>query len=277
MNAVTEPAKVPDSGRAQRLHIVAGACSVQGTRRDNNEDSQYISLDIDLFIVADGIGGHAAGEVASKFAVDVLLHELADISVDTPQEVIEYRVHGALDRAHCLMLDSAVAQPELQGAGTTVVFGLFLNHRLYISGVGDSRAYLVRGTLIERLTIDGTCPDMLFHLGQLSADETKRHHMRNMLISALGMKEFDSKQEEIRAINVYHGDKYLFASEGMTDVVDAERLLEIISDNMNPQISAEKLTEEVIASGAGDDVICVVFYVHSGLSQIPPVKLSLSI
>ena len=76
----TEPITVPDSGRAQWLHVVAGTCSVQGPRRDTNEDSQYVSADMNLFIVADGMGGHADGEVASKFAVDVLSHELAKIS-----------------------------------------------------------------------------------------------------------------------------------------------------------------------------------------------------
>ena len=274
MQTITEPIKVPDSGPAQRLHVVAGACSIRGARRDLNEDSQYISPDMDLFIVADGMGGHAAGEVASKFAVDVLSHELAKIAVDTTQEEIEYRVLAALDRAHCLILDSAATQPELHGAGTTVVFGLLLNHRLYITGVGDSRAYLLRGASIERLTIDDTWPDALFHLGQISSDEAKRHHMRNMLISALGIKDFDSNQEKIRAIDVYQDDRYLLASDGLTDVVEEDRLLEIINQNNNPQMAAEMLAQEAIACGAGDDVTCVVFYVQSDLIHETPPALS---
>ena len=270
MQAKTEPIKVPDSGPAQRLHVVAGACSIQGARRDTNEDSQYISPEMDLFIVADGMGGHAAGEVASRFAIDVLSHELATVAVDAPQDEIEYRVHAALDRAHCLILEQGEDRPEYRGAGTTVVFGLLLNHRLYITGVGDSRAYLVRGASIERLTIDDTWPDALLHLGQISADEAKRHSMRNMLISALGLKNFDSNQEEIRALDVYHGDRYLLASDGLTDVVDEGRLSKIISKTNNPQTAAEMLTQEAIKRGAGDDVTCVVFYIQSHLSHGPP-------
>ena len=270
MQATTEPIRVPDSGPAQRLHVVAGACSIQGARRDTNEDSQYISPDMNLFIVADGMGGHAAGEVASRFAIDVLSHELATVAVDATPEAIEYRVHAALDRAHCLIMEQGENQPEYRGAGTTVVFGLLLNHRLYITGVGDSRAYLVRGASIKRLTIDDTWPDALFHLGQISADEAKRHHMRNMLMSALGMKDFASNQEEIRALDVYDGDRYLLASDGLTDVVDEVRLLEIISQNNNPQMAAEMLTQEAISNDAGDDVTCVVFYVQSDLSREPP-------
>lgn len=267
MLSAPKPITIPDSGRAQHLHIVAGACSVKGVRRERNEDSQYVSPDMGLFIVADGMGGHAAGEVASKFAVDVLSHELAQIDVDADEEEIKRRVRAALDRAHCLIVDSTLGDSTSRPPGTTVVFGLLVNHRLYIAGVGDSRAYLIRGSSIERLTIDDTWPDALFHLGQITADEAKHHHMRNMLISALGMSNFDSDQEQIRAIDVYDGDRYLLASDGLTDCVDEDRLLEIIRENDNAQTAVERLTQEALANDAGDDVTCVLFYVRSDLSR----------
>jgi protein phosphatase len=270
------PIKVPDSGQNQHLHVVAGAYSVQGARRDRNEDRQYVSPDMDLFIVADGMGGHDAGEVASKFAVDVLSHELAKIDVDADDEDIKYRVHAALDRAHCLIVGSAAGE-DCRPPGTTVVFGLLVNHRLYISGVGDSRAYMIRGGSIERLTIDDTWPDALFHLGQISADEAKHHHMRNMLISALGMDDFDSNQEEIRAVDVYDGDRFLLASDGLTDAVDKQRLLEIINENDDPQAAVEELAQQAIANDAGDDVTCVVLHVQSALDREPRASAGLTL
>ena len=103
----------------------------------------------------------------------------------------------------------------------------------------------------------------------ISADAAQRHYMRNMLTSALGMKSFDSNQKEVRSLDVYHGDRYVLASDGLTDVVDEDRLLEITSRNDNPQLAAEMLTQEALAGGAGDDVTCVVFYVQSDLSQEP--------
>jgi protein phosphatase len=251
------------------LAVIAGACSVQGVRRDTNEDSQYISPEMSLFIVADGIGGHAAGEVASRFAVDVLSHELAHIPVEADAKEIECRVHRALDRAHCLILDTAAHNLECRGAGTTVVLAVLLNHRLYVAGVGDSRAYLVRGGVIKRLTIDDTWPDTLVQLGQLSVDEARRHHMRNVLFVALGMEQFKANEEPIQVIDVFHADRYLLASDGLTDAVDEQRLLEIVKHNDNPQQAAELLTQEAIANGAGDDVTCVVFYVQSDLSYEP--------
>jgi protein phosphatase len=265
MNVATRGIEIPDSGRAQRLRVVAGGCSVQGPRRETNEDARYISPDLNLFIVADGVGGHAAGEVASRFAVDVISHELARFTPDATDEQIERRVHAAIERAHCLILEQAAATPEHCGAETTVVLGLLVNHRLYVTGVGDSRAYLIRGQEIERLTIDDTWPDVLRSLGQISADEARSHHMRNILMRALGMKDFTAEKKEIRVLDVYHGDRFLLASDGLTDVVGERQLRDIVSRYSNPQEAAKQLALEAIASGGGDDTTCVVFHVTSNL------------
>ena len=171
-------------------------------------------------------------------------------------------IRKGLDRAHCLILDKAGGKPEYEGAGTTVVLGLLLNHRLYVTGVGDSRAYAIRGQTIKRLTVDDTWPDVLFHMRRLSADQAKRHHMRNILLSALGLGDFTA-QKEIRALEVYHGDRFLLASDGLTDVVDEQRLQRIVNKNDSPQAAAEALTREAVDSGGGDDVTCIVFYVQS--------------
>ena len=101
------PVTVPDSGRAQRLHVVTGACSVKGTRRETNEDVEYISPDLDLFIVADGMGGHHAGEVASGSAVVVLPRDLPQSPSLAEEKEVEERVHKALDHARCLTLGPA--------------------------------------------------------------------------------------------------------------------------------------------------------------------------
>jgi len=265
MNVATKGIEIPDSGRAQRLRIVAGGCSLQGPRRETNEDARYISPDLDLFIVADGVGGHEAGEVASQFAVDVIGHELARFTPDATDEEIERRVHAAIDRANCLILDQTAPGPEQHGAETTVVLGLLVNHRLYVAGIGDSRAYLIRGPTIERLTVDDTWPDVLRSIGKISADEAKRHHMRNILLRALGMRDFSAERKEIRVLDVYHGDRYLLASDGLTDVVKEAKLRDIVNRCSDPQQAAEELVQQAIANGGGDDVTCVVFHVMSDL------------
>jgi protein phosphatase len=147
-----------------------------------------------------------------------------------------------------------------------VVLALLLNHRLYVTGVGDSRAYLIRNRSIRRLTVDDTWPDVLLGIGQITADQAKRHYLRNVVMSALGMKEFKA-DKEIRVLDVYHGDRFLLASDGLTDALDEQRLQEIVSQNQNPQQAAEALAEAAIERGAGDDVTCIVFYVQSVLDD----------
>jgi len=258
-----DPITVPDSGRAQRLQVVAGGCSVQGARRETNEDAQYVSPSRDLFIVADGVGGHAAGEVASRFAVEVLSHDLASFTGDASEQAVKQRMREALDRANCLILEMASGEPGHRGAETTVVLALLLNHRLYVTGVGDSRAYLIRDRSIKRLTIDDTWPDALLHLGQISADAAKQHFLRNNLLAALGMRDYRADKEEVFVVDAYFGDRYLLATDGLTDAVDEQRLGEIVTRNDDPQQAAEALAHEAISCGAGDDVTCVAFFVRS--------------
>ena len=228
MQTPANVARIPDSGQAQRLRVMAGACSVKGLERDTNEDCEYISPNLDLFIVADGVGGHEAGEVASRFAVDVLSHQLAQFVGPANDDEVQERVRQALEQAHCLILDLADGKPEYRGAATTVILGLLLNHRLYVSGVGDSRAYFIRGRSIKRLTVDDTWPDILYHMHQISADDAKRHSMRNILLSGLGIKDFTS-DKEIQVLDVYHGDRFLLASDGLTDIVGDQQLRRIVN------------------------------------------------
>jgi protein phosphatase len=204
--------------------------------------------------------------VASRFAVDVLSHDLAQLTTPLSDQEIEQRVRSALDRAHCLIADLSQGDPECRGAETTVVLALLRNHRLYVTGVGDSRAYLVRGKSIERLTVDDTIPDALLHIGQISADEAKRHFMRNKLLSVLGMKEFKASNE-IRVLDAYHGDRFLLASDGLTDVVDERQLRKTVSENDDPQEAADALLRQALDNGSGDDVTCVVFHVQSMLEN----------
>jgi serine/threonine protein phosphatase PrpC len=250
--------EVPNSSSLGPLRVTAGAVTAQGVRRAKNEDNHYVSPEMDLFVVADGIGGHSAGEVASRFAVEVLSQDLARLNVEIGDDDVQDRVRSALERLQCLIIDTATENPVLAGASTTVVMGLLLKHRLYVAGVGDSRAYLIRGGEIDRLTIDDTWPDVMYHMGKISADDASRHGMRNMLLAALGMKDFRADHEEVKIVEVYSGDTFLFASDGLTGVVEEQRILELAQLFADPQDAAEALLQEAIQNGAGDDITCVL-------------------
>jgi protein phosphatase len=255
----SKPLKVPDSSSANRLQVAVGACSVQGRRRDTNEDCQYVSPNKDLFIVADGVGGHAAGEVASRLAVEVLSLELAQFQAGATDGEIEQQVHKAIERAHCLVLDLASRTPQFHGAKTSVVLAILVHQRLYVTGVGDSRAYLIRGRSIKRLTVDDTWPDLLFDRGEISAYTARHHEMRNLLLATLGMEDFQYTKR-VRVLDIDHADRVLLASDGLTDVVGDQQLRQIITGCQDPQQAAEALLQKAISEGGGDDVTCIVFY-----------------
>lgn len=264
MPVATEPLQIPDSGRANRLSVLAGAHTVQGAKRSNNEDCEYVAPGGDLFIVADGMGGHAAGEVASKFAVDVVAHDLARVEFSAGDKEIEQRVREALNRAHCMIVATTVDDLAHTNAGSTVVLALLRNHRLYVAGVGDSRAYLIRNKCIKRLTTDDTYPDTLLELGKITIDEARRHRLRHCLFAALGMKDFAPTAEEISVLDVYRGDRYLLASDGLTDILTDSKIEAIVSDHDDPQLAANALVRAAISEGAGDDITCIVFHVLGG-------------
>ncbi len=267
MRFASEPLELRDSCQADRLLITASACSLQGTTRNTNEDRQYVSPNADLFIVADGIAGNSAGELASLFAVEVLSHELSKAVTEIDPTEIEHQLHAALEQANCLILDYAAQYPESHGASTTVVLALLADHHLYVTGVGDSRAYLVRGNSIERLTVDDTWPDQMLFLGKITTEEARKHHMRNVLFNALGMKTFEADKEEIRVLDVYHGDRYLLASDGLTDNVGEDRILEIMGQVDEPQQAVDLLAQEALANEGHDDITIVVFFVQSNTSD----------
>lgn len=251
--------------RPDRLAVRAGACSVQGARRGNNEDCEFVSPDLDLFIVADGMGGHAAGECASRFAVDALANELGHFPDEMDDSEIEERLCGALERANCLILDFSEGLEGGRRPGTTVVLALLVGKRLYITGVGDSRAYLVRNGRIERLTTDDTLPDHLLKEGVLSEEEARQHTMRNVLLRVLGSAEF-KPDHEIRVLELQSGDRVLLATDGLTDTLSQSALAEIILRSKQPQQAADALAQAAIDEDAGDDLTCVTFFVsdHAG-------------
>jgi protein phosphatase len=259
MRSNSKPLRISDSSSVDGLRIIVGAYSVQGSRRETNEDCEYVSPNRDLFIVADGVGGHAAGEVASRLAVDVLSHELAQFQPNATDREIAQQVQNAIERAHCLVLDLASKTPQFRGAKTSVVLAILVNHRLYVTGVGDSRAYLIRGRSIKRLTVDDTWPDMLFDRGEISAYTARHHELRNLLLSTLGMEDFHFTKR-IRVLDVDHADRVLLASDGLTDVVGAQQLRQIIAGCQDAQQAAEALVQAAISKGGRDDVTCIVFY-----------------
>jgi len=253
--------KLPD------LNVTAGAYSVCGANRENNEDDQYVSPDRSVFIVADGIGGHHAGEFASRFIVDPLTHELSrTFDDDDSDEAVEEYVRAAFLHANCLLLDAARENPEHDGAGTTALLALVFGDRLFVLGIGDSRAFLLRDDLFEQLTLDDSMTAYLENAGAICAEEVKLHPMRNRLCAFMAMDNFPP-DEEFRVIRMQPEDVVLLCSDGLTDVVEDSVIQAILKLHRNSQLSARQLAQTAVERKAKDDVTCVVIRVDEAVND----------
>ncbi len=246
-----------------RLNVTAGSWSVRGKSRDKNEDCDYISPAMNLFIVADGMGGHDRGEIASRFAIDALAHSLAGLQ-DAPHtdEEIEVTVRAALEHANCLILDLSAADESERLPGTTVVLALLFGERLFVTGIGDSLAYLLREGTVEKLTDDDTVTAFLEESGVISAEEALEHPARHQLLASLGMREFKPDQE-IRVLDVRPGDRFLLCSDGLSDVVGLDQIKLGLETEHDPRRAAKELVELALWNGAMDDATCVFFRIDS--------------
>jgi protein phosphatase len=231
------------------LSLRFAARSDVGLVREGNEDSGFAGPQ--LLAVADGMGGHAAGEVASSVAVSAL----ALLDDDVPGSDLLDRLAEAAQEANGQLREMTDADPVLEGMGTTLTALLFSGGRLGLVHVGDSRAYLLRGGQLERITRDHTFVQGLIDAGRISADEAEHHPQRSLITRALdgrGDIELDTSVREVRA-----GDRYLVCSDGLSAVVSEETMRENLSRSSPPEV-VEALVELALRGGGPDNITCVV-------------------
>lgn len=216
-----------------------------GLVRANNEDA-YLAAP-PLFAVADGMGGHRAGEVASAAALRAL-REGAGHDTDS----LVAAVHAANRAVHA----EATANPDLAGMGTTITALMASAGSAQIVHVGDSRAYLFRDGRLRRLTQDHTVVDRLAREGKIPAEEVERHPQRSVLERALGVSpEVDV---DVQLLDVRPGDRMLLSTDGLTSMLADDEIGAILLDESDPQVAADRLIEEALAAGGKDNVTAVV-------------------
>ncbi|MDR1647554.1 MAG: protein phosphatase 2C domain-containing protein [Zoogloeaceae bacterium] len=190
-----------------------------GLARQNNEDAVSALPDQGLMLLADGMGGYNAGEVASNMAVVVLARKLGqlDFSLLKPEEVLEAIVEQVRE-TNRIIYQAALDHLNYVGMGTTLVLGRFYSDRLYIVHLGDSRAYRFRNGTLERLTRDHSPIQDLIDAGLLTEDIARRSYGKHLVNRALGIAPDVEPEGHIHEVQV--GDLYLFCSDGLVDMVD---------------------------------------------------------
>jgi protein phosphatase len=236
-----------------------------GRKREHNEDAFHVNEKQGLFTIADGMGGHAAGEVASRIAVDVI-NEFVELSgndsditwpfeYDEGVSLEENRIFTAIKLANMKIFEVIRERKELEGMGTTLVIMLVQSNKAYIGHVGDSRAYLVRKGEISQITSDHSWVNEQMKLGVLTRAEAANHPFRNVVTRALGGR--DIIKADVTCQQLEPGDTILLCSDGLNSMLDDDRIRDAVLSSTELDASCGALIDAANAAG-GDDNITVI-------------------
>lgn len=246
------------------MHIEFGTHSHQGRVRTSNEDSYAANAKNRIFVVADGMGGHAAGEIASQIAASTVEELVASRQYSSDQ--LEDTLRAAAQEANSRIYETQRKRTEFAGMGSTLTILSFRDKMYYIAHVGDSRAYMLRQGSLEQLTRDHSLVWHLFESGVLRKEELSAHPQKNLITRSIGphpQVEVDLERGE-----AHEGDIYLLCSDGLTDVLTDDNIREILSEN---QRSAQQLGEALVNAankgGGPDNITVVVVRLRPGEAQ----------
>lgn len=244
------------------MRITSCGITDVGLKRSHNEDNLLINEELNLYVVADGMGGHNGGEYASAICVNTVEEivenmELGDkLAVDKsdPVELVREKLRYALRLSGRRIFEKAAESPEFHGMGTTAVSMLIDGSNAFIAHVGDSRLYLVRDDRVEQVTEDHSFVARQIKAGVLTAEEARSHRMRNVIYRSLGYQEDVEVDVEVRAIR--RGDQFLLCSDGLSGHVEAHEIFDHVTQ-YGPQEAARRLVDLACERG-GDDNITVI-------------------
>ncbi len=234
------------------MHMIAAAGSHVGKVRSNNQDSAYAGRH--LFMVADGMGGHAGGDVASAITVRHVrdVDRLFD-DIGQAAEALQTSLVGA----NAALAETVYQHAELAGMGTTVSALLRVDDQFSLAHIGDSRIYLLRNGDLRQLTSDHTFVQRLVDSGRITPEEALVHPRRSVLMRVLGDVESPPELDR-ELVDIKPGDRWMLCSDGLSSYVDDDRSKEILGESPTPASAVERLINESLANGAPDNVTVVV-------------------
>ncbi len=229
-----------------------------GKAREMNQDSYYVSnsqSNIQLYILADGMGGYNGGEVASKLAIESAKNYIENNfnQIEPQKEQILQLVKSAVEYANTIVYEKSKTSEDLKGMGTTLDLCLIYNNKAYIGHVGDSRIYLIRGDIIRKITKDHSYVQQLVEDGKITREEANHHPKKNMLIKALGCTEY--VEPDIRARNIEKQDILLMCSDGLSNMVEDSTIYKLVKEN--PETAPEKLVNLANEAGGYDNITVI--------------------
>ena len=243
-----------------------------GVVRSGNEDSFLLDCALGLFIVADGMGGHAAGEVASEMAVQIVSRELGSLRGLSDGEAAA-KMRTAIRKANAAIFDRTLAEHDKRGMGTTTTVMVLFSRRYLIGQVGDSRAYLLREGQLLQLTKDHSYVQEQVDAGLLTPEQARTHPYSNVITRCVGANE--DVAPDVYFGNLESKDVVLLASDGLTGMLEDDQIATIMSAEENPESCVNKMIADANRRGGLDNITAIVVRVdatepHTG--EMPAVK-----
>lgn len=228
------------------------AVSHKGKIRDKNEDNYYVNQELNFFMVADGMGGHAAGEVASDIAVSLAAE--FDFNLSEPIESLKKLINNINQE----IITKSQKNPDYSGMGTTAAAALVKDRQLYYANLGDSRIYLFdhQSGELKKISRDHSLVAELLRKGKITEAEAFDYPRKNVVTQALGLEQeldIDTGQLDLEADNLI-----LFCTDGLTDMIRKNRIAEILNDAADLEELAEKLLAEALANGGSDNITFII-------------------
>jgi serine/threonine protein phosphatase PrpC len=246
------------------LTVSSAGLTDVGRKRNHNEDSYLIDEELQLYVVADGMGGHAGGGTASRIAVETIDRELRKtreakenpFSVQTPLQdsLLPEALRGAVERACLSIFNAAQEDSRLAGMGTTVISLLVHDDHALFAHVGDSRAYLVRGELIQQVSEDHSLVNEQIKAGMITPEEAKHSRYKNIITRSVGFEE--EVQVDVMGLVTEPGDTFILCSDGLANLVEDKEMLDIVRRTKLEELP--KTLVEMANDRGGDDNITVI-------------------
>ncbi|MBN1614701.1 MAG: Stp1/IreP family PP2C-type Ser/Thr phosphatase [Deltaproteobacteria bacterium] len=250
------------------MKLSVGAQTDAGMVRSNNEDNFFIAPEMGLLVVADGMGGHASGEVASKMAIDVIKDYFDGLSSGQEKLIGTYhedfsratnRIASALRLANMAVYEASMSAPQWHGMGTTLACVFVENNRLSIAHVGDSRVYLIRAGEIEQLTDDHSLVYEQVKRDLITKEQAEKSEMKNILTRAIGTSP--DVGVDIDEMNISDGDILLLCTDGLTGMVLDDQILSVVTQTRDPHEACDSLIRLANENGGLDNVTVITAYV----------------
>lgn len=223
-----------------------------GMVRKTNQDYVFCSNNPigslgNLFLVADGMGGHNAGDYASKYCVENIIKSIEQSNLKSPISILEQ----ALQKANAAVYEAAGNDEALQGMGTTIVAATILGTEMYIANVGDSRAYLIR-EYIHQITEDHSWVEAMIRKGEIERKDARLHEKKNVITRAIGMGAV--VQADFFEISLEEGDILAMCTDGLSNMIEDEEIFEIVKDSDNIENAGKELIRTANANGGKDNI-----------------------